>query len=56
MTGSEYRPPPKASLIKSGGVSKSSECARWEPSGLGWTGPGLFKALWMRICKGRGGG
>lgn len=55
VTGSEFRPPPGASARKSGGNSKRSEWARWDPSGLGWTGPGLFKALWMRMCRGKGG-
>lgn len=40
----------------SGGDSNSSEWALWEPSGLGWTGPGLARALWMRMCRGIGGG
>lgn len=40
----------------SGGDSNSSEWALWEPSGLGWTGPGLASALWMRMCRGMAGG
>lgn len=48
MTGSG-RPP-----WYSGGVSNSSEWARWEPSGCGTVGPGLLRALWIMMCKGIG--
>lgn len=47
---------PPLSTRKSGGDSNSSECALWEPSGFGWAGPGLARALWMRTCKGMDGG
>lgn len=46
---------PSPSMRKSGGDSNSSECALWEPSGLGWAGPGLARALWMRMCRGMAG-
>lgn len=54
VTGREYRPPPGASVRKSGGDSNRSEWARWDPSWLGWTGTGLFKAFWIRKYRGKG--
>ncbi len=56
VTGRECLELPPPSTRKAGGDSNSSECALWELSGLGWAGPGLARALWMRMCKGMGGG
>lgn len=56
VTGREYRDPPPASVRNSGGDSNSSEWALWEPSGLGWAGPGLARALWIRMWRGMAGG
>lgn len=56
VMGSECLALAGRSARTSGGDSKSSECARWEPSGLGCAGPGLASALWMSTCSGMDGG
>lgn len=54
VTGSECRPP--GSTTTSGGISNSKEWALCLLSGLGWTGPGLASARWIRMCRGMDGG
>lgn len=56
VIGRECREFPPTSERNSGGDSNSWECALWEPSGLGWAGPGVARALCMRICRGMAGG
>lgn len=56
VTGSEKRTFPSTGSSGTSKHSNSSEWALWELSGWGWTGLGLARAFWMRMCRGTGGG